>query len=435
MPIPDDLFTPLNAFLSGRMGLHFAKERRSDLERAMAAAATEFGLDDVAACVKWLISAAPTRETMGILSSHLTVGETYFFRDRKIFDALEQVVLPDLIRSHSTLRIWSAGCCTGEEPYSIAMLLDRLAPGHDGISILATDVNPRFLEKANRGLYSEWSFRGAPAWVTERHFRRVGQGYELSRRISEMVKFSRLNLAEDPYPEAMNLVFCRNVLMYFSPDKAAKLAHDLHRATADDGWLVVSPAEASNELFSGFAPVDFPGAMMYRRRVPEVSKIDDRPAQETMPVDEPAERPAPEIRDEVDACAMARLCADRGSLGEARRWCEVAIESDRLNAQCHYLLATIMHEMGEFAAEKQALKRTVYIDPDFALAHFALGNVRLHEGRCDDAERHFSNALLLLQAIPRDEILPESGGMAAGRLVEAIKSARAGLERAAGGEK
>lgn len=404
----------------------------------MAAAAMEFGLDDAATCVKWLISTAPTRETMGILSNHLTVGETYFFRDRKIFDALEQVVLPDLIRSHSTLRIWSAGCCTGEEPYSIAMLLDRLAPGHGGISILATDVNPRFLEKANRGVYSEWSFRGAPSWAIERHFRRVGQGYELSRRISEMVRFSRLNLAEDPYPGAMNLVFCRNVLMYFSPDKAAKLALDLHRATADDGWLVVNPVEASHELFSGFEPVDFPGAMMYRKRAPEVSNNDDRHvfrAQATMPVDEPAERPDREIRDEVDAFAMARRCADCGSLREARQWCEVAIESDRLNAQCHYLLATITHEMGEFAAEKQALKRAVYIDPDFALAHFALGNVRLHEGRCDDAERHFSNAFLLLQAIPRDEILSESGGLTAGRLVEAIKNARAGLGRAVGGTK
>jgi chemotaxis protein methyltransferase CheR len=148
----------------------------------MAGAARELGFSDPQSCARMLLSEPLTQATLATLASHLTVGETYFFRDGNTFSALEERILPELLRERREagrrLRIWCAGCCTGEEPYSIAMLLDRLLPDAEAwnITILGTDINPHFLRKAGDGVYGEWSFRDAPAWVRDRYFVRRRDG-------------------------------------------------------------------------------------------------------------------------------------------------------------------------------------------------------------------------------------------------------------------
>lgn len=414
----DALFNRLSEFLSSRIGLYFPMERRADLERGMISAAGELGFPGEDAWARWLLSGKAERSQMEKLASHLAIGETYFFRDRKVFHALEQDVLPELLRKKSTLRIWSAGCSTGEEPYSIAMLLDRLAPDREDIQIFATDINPFSLEKAAKGLYGEWSFRDAPGWIKGTCFKEKGDVFELLPRIRKMVSYSVLNLAQDPYPEGMDIIFCRNVLMYFSPEKREMAAAGFYRAMSEYGWLVVSPAEVSDRLFSRFERADFPDAMLYRK-VPEMQQavpiLEDKPRRAANPVPVAvAEEP------DCDVCVMAKQCADRGNLDEAEKWCEKAVSADPLDPQKHYLHATILHEMKRFNEEEGALRRTVYLDPDFVLAHFALGNLCLSQWRGKEAVHHFENALNLLENLPRDEILPKSDGLAAGRLAEIV---------------
>ena len=127
---------------------------------------------------------------------------------------------------------------------------------------------------------------------------------------------------------------------------------------------------------------------------------------------------------------VARAYANQGKLDEAIKWCEKAIAADKLNPAFHYLLATIQQEQvqGDFAV--QSLMRALYLDPSFVLAHFALGNLRLSQGRRREAERHFENALELLHAHAQDEILPEAEGLTAGRLSEIIASVRSSLPSA-----
>ena len=162
------LLALLSQFIGSRMGLHFPQERWGDLASGIASAAREQGLRDAEAYVQWLLSSPLMRTDIENLARHLTVGETYFFREKRSFDILEEQVLPELIRLHRSvdmrLRIWSAACCTGEEPYSIAMLLDMMIPDLSdwNVTILATDINPRFLEIASAGAYGEWSFRAIP---------------------------------------------------------------------------------------------------------------------------------------------------------------------------------------------------------------------------------------------------------------------------------
>ena len=154
----------------------------------------------------------------------LTNGETYFFRDHGQFDLLRLRLLPELIerrRDAKTLRLWSAGCSSGEEAYSLAMLLDMLLPKRDGwnILILGSDIDEAALAKARRGHYGQWSFRMAPPALKQRYFQRKGDEWMLDERIRSMVTFRTSNLIGETFPSAelrdMDLILCRNVFIYF----------------------------------------------------------------------------------------------------------------------------------------------------------------------------------------------------------------------------
>ncbi len=466
--LTEALLSSLSSILDARMGLHFPPERWRDLERGVAAAARELGFGDPETCVRSLLRAPLTRNQIEILAGHLTVGETYFFRETRSFEILEERILPDLIHARGgaerRLRIWSAGCCTGEEPYSIAMLLERLIPDLDewNITLLATDINPAFLRKAAEGVYGEWSFRGTPAWLRERYFRKRKSGrLEIEPRIRKRVTFSYLNLADDVYPSlsnntnAMDVIFCRNALMYFTPAQVKKVAGNLHGSLVDGGWLVVSPTETSSVLFSGFSSVEFPGAVLYRKATgaaPRVIATAYPAASASVTLPEPLYPPNPVVQEAARSMApeeappapvrpavtpgdapsfMARACANQGKLAEAAEWCEKAITADKLNPAFHYLLAAVQQELGQHDGAARSLLRALYLDADFVLAHFALGNLRLAQGRRREAERHFDNTLALLRARAQDEILPESEGLTAGRLAEIVASVRASQPRAA----
>ncbi len=471
--LDDHQLIGLSEFLAVRTGLHFPRERWEDLRRGIASAARQLDQPDAESCVRWLLSAPVTRNMIEVLANHLTVGETYFFRERRSFEVLEEHVLPELLsrrQAQRRLRVWSAGCCTGEEPYSVAMLLDRLIPDPRrwDVTILATDINPRFLRQAAQGVYNEWSFRDTPAWIRERYFQKRRDGrYEIHPRIRGMVTFSYLNLAADVYPsflngtDAVDVIFCRNVLMYFAAERVKEVVQNLYRSLIDGGWLIVGPAETSSTVFATFTGVEFPGVVLYRKVVgaeyraaavghpaptfigeaealtppapvsPPMPVVADAtltagPNESLLepdgPVAEPmgALPPKPDAREEPSL--MARVCANRGSLDEAIVWCEKAIAADKLNPAHHYLLASIQQELEQNDVATQSLRQALYLDPDFVLAHFALGNLHRSQGRRREAERHFRNALSLLRTRPHDEVLPESEGLTAGRLGEIIAS-------------
>ncbi len=473
--LPDLLLSGLSDFVAARIGLHFPQERWRDLERGLVAATPALGQADAESCVRWLLSASLTQSHIETLASHLTIGETYFFREKRSLEILEMQIVPELLRarcdSERHLRIWSAGCCTGEEPYSIAMLLDRLIPDQKSwnITLLATDINPRFLRKAAEGVYGEWSFRGTPEWIRTRYFKRRKDGrFELSAHIKRKVTFSYLNLADDVYPSLLNntnaidVIFCRNVLMYFTAQHAKKVTRNFYRSLVEDGWLIVNPTETSATQFPLFTPVEFHGAVLYRKAKddapryaieyqplalqpalfpPEpvsleavqsgaVAKVQPEPPGQATTM-APSD-PLSQQQNDCEAQSLnARDCANRGRFAEAIEWCQKVIAADKLNPARYYLLAAIQQEQGQLDAAAQSLNRALYLDSGFVLAHFALGNLRLSQGKRREAERHFTNALATLRAHPHDEILPESEGLTAGRLVEIVTSALASLPHAA----
>ena len=481
-------WTRLCELLAESLGLHFPRERWADLQRALVGAARELGFNNVAQCIDWIVSTNLEEAQQQVLVRHLTIGETYFFRDRATMSILAEEILPELILKRrgckQSIRIWSAACCTGEEPYSLAILLHRLVPDLPSwqITIMATDINRRFLEKAEAGIYGEWSFRDTPPHIRQRYFERTASGdYAIVPEIRKLVKFERLNLVDGSYRllgnevSTMDLIFCRNVLMYFASHQVRKVVRRLHSALAEEGWLVVSPSEASQSAFAQFTTVNRPGVILYRKIDPSLDSppVFIRSMPEANSADVGEQSDAPFTRDEREAAAvlpappkaskkpspaaeaaqalyaegryaelagmllkaasegvlesqayalLTRALANQGRLADALTWCDRWIAADKLNAAAHYFRAVVLLEQGDPAKARLCLQRAIYLEADFVLAHFSLGSIARAEGRPGEAQRHFSNALHLLSRYEVSDVLPESEGLTAGRLGEILSS-------------
>jgi chemotaxis protein methyltransferase CheR len=365
-------------------------------------------------------------------------------------------VLPELIarrraEGRRQLRFWSAACCSGEEAYTLAMLLSEILPDLADweVSLVGTDLNERFLRKARAGVYGPWSFRATPAALKARYFRRtLDERFEVVPEIRGRVRFAASNLVTDPMPSpgTMDLVLCRNVLMYFTPRQVDRVIAGMRAALAPDGWLLVSASEASRALFAGWRAVNFPGAIFFRGGEAPVEACATAvslpgDALAAAPVPEPSAPPAvvaPDVPDvphrvapaandaarESPLPARVRALADAGRLADARAVCRQWLAADKLNAAAHYLSAVIEIEQGQAEAAAQALQRALYLQPDFALAHFLLGSLAHGRGATTEAERHFDNARRMLARAQSDEALPEAEGLTARRLLATLGPAR-----------
>lgn len=273
---PEHILTALSERIAQEIGLNFPRDRYDDLNRALIKALENSEAKSIAMFTDGFLNDTYEGPYFQELIKWLTVGETHFFRDEKLFKALELEILPKLLGSKSEdrkeLRIWSAGCSTGEEPYSIAMALKMIAPDLDGsrLSLLATDINPNSLDKAVSGKYTHWSFRGTPDYIKERFFNTDGNGaFKITGEIKSMVTFSRHNLVKDPFPPSelgpgpLHLIFCRNVLMYFTRDRIEHVTRKFANLLSNDGGMFVAPAEAEQYIGSGLKCVHTKGLTYY----------------------------------------------------------------------------------------------------------------------------------------------------------------------------
>lgn len=276
--LPVDLLSRLCELVRAQTGLDFPPARLAAFQRGFAASAKALGFARPLDCVEALLAAPPTREAVESLAEHLTVRETYFFRHPAAFRALTETILPALVAARTGreqhLRLWSAGCATGEEAYSLAISARRCLPDGAGwtVAVLGTDISPRSREHALRGRYREWSFRGARQRVGRTCFTKTPDGWwEVDPRVRRLVAFADHNLITDPYPSAdngtslMDVVFCCNTLMYFAAHDARSVVGRLERCLAPGGWLVLSPIEAVFALGSALEPISFDGMTLFRK--------------------------------------------------------------------------------------------------------------------------------------------------------------------------
>ena len=258
-----------------------------------------------------------------------------------------------------------------------------------------------------------------------------------------MVTFAPLNLVEDAYPSlvnsshAMDIIFCRNVLMYFSRETAAKVIAKLRDSLVEGGWLFTSATDASRDLFVGMEPLEIEGTVIYQKRPPAAARSMAQPVEalptRSVQVDQPTPRPlasaekpppivaAPKPAD-PDHRKLAHRLANEGRLDEALEAVNRAINGDKLDASSYYLRGVILHEQGAHEEAVTSLRKALYLDPNFVIAHFALGNLMIRTGRGRDAQRCFDNVRALLRTRDRDAVLPESDGITAGRLLQILST-------------
>ncbi len=276
---PEHILKALSERIAQEVGLNFPLDRYDDLHRALIRAVENSDSRNIAIFTERFLNDEYEGSYFQGLIKWLTVGETHFFRDEKLFKALEFEILPKLLRSKKEngreLRIWSAGCSTGEEPYSIAIALKMIAPDLDGsrLSLLATDLNPDSLEKASSGKYTHWSFRGTPDYIKDRFFTNDCNGVlRIADEIRNMVTFCRHNLVKDPFPPIemgpgpLDLIFCRNVLMYFTRDNIENVTSKFAHLLSNEGGMFVAPAEAEQYIGSGLKSVHSKGLTYYTKQ-------------------------------------------------------------------------------------------------------------------------------------------------------------------------
>lgn len=282
-------YLALIELIEQRTGLRTDETRQADIARTVDGLLLAEGLLDVDSLRLALCQRPIGHPLWRAVIRATTIGETYFFRNMAQFQALREQVLPELIARRRAsgfkqIRMWSAGCATGEEPYTLAILLREMLPdlADWSLTILATDINQEFLERAQTGIYRAAAFRNeTPADLRDRYFTPVDGGWQLDPAIRRMVTFGHLNLVSGEFPSyetnttGLDLIVCRNVTIYFSEATTRAIVGRFASALTGDGWLLVGHAEPLASIYEtqGFAPRNFENAIFYRR-VPEGTPVD-----------------------------------------------------------------------------------------------------------------------------------------------------------------
>ena len=467
-------------YVRRRTGLVFHAARRDAFEAGLV---TAMRRSKVAEPEAYLASLSVQPALLDDLVGEITVGETYFFREPQQFAVIRQEVIPALRAggpNDRMLRVWSAACATGEEPYTLAILLREEAPD-SGAHVVATDISRGALAKARRALYSGWSLRGVSDEVRRTYFTTVGNRFALAPAIRAAVDFRYLNLAEDTYPSlptgiwGMDLILCRNVLIYFDADTIARVARRLMDSLGDDGWLLLG---ASDPPLGDLVPCEVvitDAGLAYRRRsrgavwrgpttvsslasaVPPLAQptepvvpVPPQPSrapqavgelQSLLPEGETSDGAADAARSYADRdyaraalvagrlvqrdggdsslwIVLVRALANRGELDAAGRACAAALDRHRTSAELAYLHAVLLMEAGRHADAAAAARQSLYLDRKLVVGHLLLGGALARLDDADGARRAIRNAQHLLAGMVPSDLVPASDGEPAGRLAQ-----------------
>ena len=490
-PWSDLRYARIAAVVEARAGLSpptCPASAEEGMKRAMARA----GVKDL---TSYLSLVETSDRAVDDLLTELTVGETYFFRTVEHFDYLREVLLPSFEQAAPgrPIRTWSAGCSTGEEPYSLAAVLLESGFRHR-MSVLGTDVSRASLGRARAAEYGEWSLRGQGADQIRPYLTPEGKRFKLSAQLRDKVELQYLNLALDVYPSLsrgltqMDVIFCRNVLIYFQPPVVEAVAKRLWATLSERGCLITGPSDPSLAAFADFEPVLTGFGLVYRKRDPHRPLASQPPLPIALPVSpspvalppplapaaplppaatpgispaqtgRPASTPPRETADagapKIDRArrafrdgrwqeALSLLEGEAApaalelsiqaqanvDLNRARTLCEDAMVQHPLHAGFRQLQALLLMGLGRIDEGERAASQAVYLDPSLVVAQLALGQLLRRKGLLPAAARAYREAERLCRALPADAEVPLAAGETAGRLAEVAGNERALLER------
>jgi len=475
------------AMVTRHLGLQYEDEKLdylADVLRQRMQSAGRARFESCSAYLTHLNASSKGSAEWRALAEQLTVNETFFFRNSDNFLALAEIVLPERIRAKAQtkqLRILSAGCSSGDEPYSLAIMLRKALPDLDDwdVKIIGIDINPAILLKAAQARYSEWSLRATSEDVKQRYFRTSGADYVLAPEIQKMVSFEERNLVDDDAlfwnSLACDVIFCRNVLMYFTPDIARGVVGRISQALLPNGFLFLGHAETLRGITPEFHLCHTHETFYYQQR-DAVDADDERthalteaqtrsPVQATplaphkskhthsvnqaavtLPTLPPRawdlslvleavrqERfadalgligslPADSHEDPDALLLRAVLLTNHGRIEESEEVCRRLLALDELNASAHYLMALCSEHDGDANRAVEHGLTAIYLDPGFAMPHLHLGILAKRSGDSVSAKRELGKALVLLASEDASRILLFGGGFSRDALLQLCRT-------------
>ena len=442
-------YAEITAVVAERSGMVFAPNRRAEAESGITRAMKRAGVDDLGA---YLLLVHRDEIALDGLVDDLTVGETHFMRNPDQMDLVRREVLPALERRRgagAAPRVWSAGCATGEEAYSLAILIEEEGLA-DGAFVLGTDLSNAALEKARAGSYSDGSMRGTSAPFLQDYFGHVRGRRILVDRIRDKVRFERLNLiGPEEYATAgasrMDLILCRNVLVYFARETAGRIAARLFECLAEGGVLLTAGADPLLREYAPFEVEVTRAGLVYRRPRPTTAwPVPERRVRAGPPPPSglgdarppaAAEEPAPKIalppaEPDLGREAFERVMGHANANGAqaAERIAQAALRCHPLDAPLHYLRAALLLSLDRDEEAEDEAQRALYLDRSLAVAHFLLGTILRKRGARPSALRAFRNVRDLCAARPADAELPAGAGERVGALHSAASAEMERLE-------
>lgn len=443
--LEDKTFSKLKEYIIQATGLAYYRAKQDALAENIEKRLLNHGFATCEAYLNLLLLDKVGDIELDELITSLTIGETYFLRYAEQFNALRDVILPEVIKRKKNdrrLRIWSAGCSIGAEAYSISILLQRnfaqLLQGWE-VSILGTDINREFLARAQEGRFDAWAFRSVPKDFQRSNFEQVGpKSWLILPQFRARVSFQYHNLVSTPFPSLLNNIFafdiilCRNVMIYFGQDLIEKLVGQFYSCLVDDGWFLVGYSEPNLEFYDQFERHSVPGATLYKKSslangtasIPLFNSVASRGQHpEFVPVSQAWSPPQlPEIllpdpaplvdvfappKNESDLESIKDM-ANRGELEKALVYCERLLETEKLNPILYFYHSLILEQLGLAEESEKALRRAIYLNRQFILAHYHLGLLLQKSGKVNEAIRYFKNAFEFLSRRDPKGIIPDS---------------------------
>ncbi|MBT3181790.1 MAG: hypothetical protein HN337_04680, partial [Deltaproteobacteria bacterium] len=382
MIIPEDLNKAFKVYITERSGLYFKDHNLADLQTAIQERMKSKRVDSVPAYYTLLTISDNREDETRELINLLTIKHTYFFRNEPHFKALKENILPGIVERRAVpgeesdlgkpaIRIWSAGCSTGAEPYSIAMLLREIIPNMDDwdIQIIATDASTNALDTARRGRYRDTYLKNVDSEYLKKYFtlkseRGGHREYEVNDDIKGLVSFANHNLMEDQYPMNFDIILCRNVVIYFELKTTISVMDKICTSLNDDGYLFVGYSESLNYLSDKFKMESIGDAIVYRKSMvtaaPNISSVQSTETNLQMILEDVSKKEV-EAKMEVEfqkistfeksyeeLLVQATTCFHLKEYDKALVFIEEALSIDRTAADPHYLAAEVYMNQGEF---------------------------------------------------------------------------------------
>lgn len=276
LKIEESEFRNLRDFIYEQCGIYIADNRKYLLENRLANRLKKLSLKNFSEYFYYLQYDSGRAAELNKLFEVITTNETSFYRNPPQLKVFQENILSAVIREqrdngNKSLRIWSAGCSTGEEPYTLAMIILEVLGSEASawdIVISANDLSERVLQSARRGIYSDYSLRTTPPEIIKRYFNKVDDGFEVKDQVRKMVSFGQINLKDKNQLKAVSrseIVFCRNVIIYFDDEMKKQVISAFYDNLKPGGYLIIGHSESLHNISRAFKPIHYPGAIIYQK--------------------------------------------------------------------------------------------------------------------------------------------------------------------------